>query len=118
MKWVVGGMLLGVGSAVYYGRVPVMWVVYSFGLMYGCWGLALFFAYTRTKHYGLLMLSITFVSAGVLAAVIQHWWPLIAGFAIAWALRAMGMDPPPEELPGTQAPSAAQSSVSDSEKKR
>ena len=42
MKWVIGGLLLGVGGAVYSGRVPVEWVVYSFAVMFGCWGLALF----------------------------------------------------------------------------
>lgn len=98
MKWVIGGLVLGVGSAVYSGRVPMMWLIYSFGLMYGCWGLALFFAYTRTRHHGLLLLGITFISAGALAAVMMHWWPLVAGFAIAWALRAMGMDPLAEDL--------------------
>ena len=98
MKWVIGGLLLGVGGAVYSGRVPMAWVVYSFALMYGCWGLALFFAFTRTKHHGLLLLGITFFAAGVLAVVLTHWWPLVAGFAIAWALRAMGMDPPAEEV--------------------
>ncbi len=101
MKWVIGGLLLGVGGAVYSGRVPLEWVVYSFALMYGCWGLALFFAYTRTKHHGLLLLGITFVTAGVLAGVMKHWWPLLAGFAMAWVLRGMGMDPPPPpELTG------------------
>ena len=113
MKWVIGGLVLGVVWAVYSGRVPLMWVVYSFGVMYGCWGLALFFAYTRTKHHGLLLLGITFVSAGVLAAVMTHWWPLVAGFAIAWVLRAMGMDPPPEENAGAQTPMEAPAPDSD-----
>ena len=99
MKWIIGGALLGVAGAVYSGRVPVVWVVYSFAAMFGCWGLALFFAYTRSKHHGLLLMGITFFSAAVLAAVLTHWWPLLAGFAIAWVLRAMGMDPPLDEVP-------------------
>ena len=98
MKWIIGGALLGVVGAVYSGRVPVAGVVYSFAVMFACWGLALFFAYTRSKHPGLLLLGITFLSAAVLAALLTHWWPLLAGFAIAWVLRAMGMDPPPEEV--------------------
>ena len=48
MKWIFGGALLAVVGAVYSGRVPVVWVVYSFALMFGCWGLALYFAYTRS----------------------------------------------------------------------
>jgi hypothetical protein len=105
MKWVIGGLLLGVGGAVYSGRVPLEWVVYSFALMYGCWGLALGFAFTRTKHHGLLLLGITFIASGILAVVMTHWWPLVAGFAVAWVLRAMGMDPPPPpELTGEAPP--------------
>src|SRR5262245_41354276 len=101
MKWIVGGLVLAVVASVMSGRVPMAWVVYSFAVMFGCWGLALFFAYTRTKHHGLLLLGVTFVAAGVLAAIEVHWWPLIAGFAIAWVLRAMGMDPAPQDIAGT-----------------
>lgn len=42
MKWIVGGLILAVVASVVSGRVPVAWVVYSFALMFGCWGLALF----------------------------------------------------------------------------
>lgn len=115
MKWIFGGLVLAVVGSVYSGRVPLVWVIYSFALMYGCWGLALFFAYSRSRHPGLLMLCLTFVSAGVLAVMMTHWWPLLAGFAIAWVLRAMGMDPPPEEVTGE--PTQAQVSAPDSDKK-
>ena len=117
MKWVIGGLLLGVGGAVYSGRVPVAWVVYSFALMYGCWGLALFFAFTRSKQHGLLMLGITFFAAGAAAAALTHWWPLIAGFAISWVLRAMGMDPPPELTAATAATGGAAAPQSEGDKK-
>ena len=83
MKWVIGGLLLGVGGAVYSGRVPMSWVVYSFALMFVFWGLALFFAYSRSKHHGLLLLGLTFSAAGIAAAAMTEWWPLVAGFAIA-----------------------------------
>ncbi len=115
MKWIIGGLILAVVASVYSGRVPMAWLVYSFALMYGCWGLALFFAYTRSKHHGLLLLGMTFASAGVLAVMLTHWWPLLAGFAITWVLRAMGMDPPPEEVTGE--PTQAQDSVPGSDKK-
>ena len=104
MKWVIGGLLLGVGGAIYSGRVPLAWVVYSFALMFVSWGLALFFAYSRSKHHGLLLLGMTFAAAGIAAAAMTEWWPLLAGFAMAWVLRAMGMDPPPEEIAGGPAP--------------
>ncbi len=124
MKWIVGGLILAVVASVVSGRVPVAWVVYSFALMFGCWGLALFFAYSRTKHHGLLLLGITFLASGVAAAALTHWWPLVAGFAASWALRGMGMDPPPPpELTGekpaaqVQAQAQAQASAAGEDKK-
>jgi hypothetical protein len=98
MKWIVGGLILAVVGVVYKRPELVVWVVYSFAFMFACWGLALFFAFSRTKHHGLLLLGMTFVSSAVLAFVMTHWWPLLAGFAIAWLLRAMGMDPPADTL--------------------
>ncbi len=115
MKWIVGGLILAVVGAVYKRPELTVWVVYSFAAMFGCWGLALFFAYSRSKHHGLLLLGMTFASAGILAAVITHWWPLVAGFAISWVLRAMGMDPPAEEIAGE--PTQAQDSAPGGDKK-
>ena len=114
MKWIVGGLILAVVGAVYSGRVPMVWVVYSFAVMFCFWGLALFFAYSRSKHSGLLLLGLTFVSAGVLAVAMTHWWPLVAGFAISWVLRAMGMDPPAEEITGEPTQTQTQTQVQDS----
>ena len=121
MKWIVGGLILAVVASVLSGRVPLEWVVYSFALMYVCWGLALGFAFMRTKQHGLLMLGITFIASGILAVVMKHWWPLLAGFAMTWVLRAMGMDPLPPETTGatgaTGETPAGQASASADEKK-
>lgn len=115
MKWIVGGLILAVAGAVYKRPELTVWVVYSFAAMFGCWGLALFFAYARSKHHGLLLLGMTFAASGIAAAVLTQWWPLLAGFAISWVLRAMGMDPPPEEITGE--PLAGQTPPPDSDKK-
>ena len=102
MKWIVGGLLLAVVASVASGRVPIVWVVYCFAALFISMGLALFFAFTRNKHYGLLVLGITYVSSAILAIVSAEWWPLVAGFALVWALRAMGMEPTADELPAAQ----------------
>lgn len=115
MKWIVGGLLLAVVASVVSGRVPVVWVVYSFAVLFISMGLALFFAFSRNKHYGLLVLGITYASSAILAIVTKEWWPLVAGFALAWALRMMGMEPKAEELPGLQQP---QASLPDADKKK
>jgi hypothetical protein len=113
MKWLIGGLVLGVVWAVASGRVPIVWVVYCFAALFLSMGLAVFFAFARNRHYGLLVMGIAYTAAAILAIVTREWWPLVAGFAVAWALRAMGMEPDPEELPGAQ----ASSSATDGEKK-
>ena len=57
MKWIIGSVLLAVVGAVYSGRVPMIWVVYSFGALFASLGAALMFAYTRNKHHGLLLID-------------------------------------------------------------
>lgn len=121
MKWIVGGLLLAVLASVVSGRVPVAWVVYSFAALFVSMGLAIFFAFSRNKHYGLLLLGCTYVSAAIAAVVLTHWWPLVAGFVIAWLLRAMGMDPTPTELTGEPeqgaTPAQSQGPASEGDKK-
>lgn len=117
MKWVLGGLFLAVVASVMSGRVPVSWVVYSFGALFIFMGLALFFAFTRNKHHGLLLLGITYVAAAIAAITLTEWWPLVAGFVIAWVMRAMGIEPTPAELPDAQAQTPAQVPPPENDKK-
>lgn len=55
--------------------------------------LALLFAFHRTRHPGLALMSSTYGSAAVLALMLMHWWPLAAGFGLAWVFRLLGLDP-------------------------
>ena len=114
MKWLVGALLLAFVGAVVSGRVPVVWVVYTFAALFISMALALFFAYSRSKHHGLLLMGISYGAGAVLAIVLTDWWPLVAGFAVVWILRAMGLDPGPAAAPDAQAP---QPTAPDSEKK-
>jgi predicted ABC-type sugar transport system permease subunit len=100
MKWVVGGLLLAVLASVVSGRVPVIWVVYCFAALFASLGGALFFAYSRSKHHGLLLLGATYFAAALAAVVLGEWWPLVAGFGLVWVMRMMGVEPPAEPLPG------------------
>ena len=68
-------------------------VIYFLGAAFIFWAGALLFAYQRTRHYGVLLIGITFGAAGMLAIVLVHWWPLVAGFALGWLLRLLGLDP-------------------------
>ncbi len=96
MKWLIGAVLLAFLAAVVSGRVPIAWVVYTFAALFISMGLALVFAFSRSKHHGLLLLGICYIASAAAAIALTDWWPLVAGFAIVWVLRAMGMDPGPE----------------------
>jgi len=113
MKWIVGAVLLAFVAAVVSGRVPVAYMVYSLAAPFILLALALFYAYSRSKQHGLLLLGISYAASAALAIVLADWWPLLVGFVVVWILRAMGMDPGPGAAPGEQ----VQSSTTDGEKK-
>ena len=49
---------------------------------------------------GLVLMATTYGSAAALAILIVEWWPLVTGFALAWVLRLMGLDPAPDRFKG------------------
>ena len=71
----------------------MQWIIYIFSASFICMALALMFAYRRTRHYGLFLMAVAYAASAGLAIVLIHWWPLIAGFIIVWAMRLMGLDP-------------------------
>ena len=70
-------------------------VLYVFAGLFLLLSLTLIFAYYRTRHPGLVLMASTYGTAAVLSVLLMHWWPLVAGFVLAWLLRMMGMDPGP-----------------------
>jgi len=56
----------------------------------------MFFAYYRTRHFGLFIMAMTYASSGVLALALPHWWPLVTGFVVAWMLKMIGLEPKAE----------------------
>ena len=68
-------------------------IIYFFAASFIFMAAALMITYRRTRHYGVFLLGITYAVAAVLAIVITHWWPLVAGFALVWVLRFLGLDP-------------------------
>jgi hypothetical protein len=56
---------------------------------------ALVFAWYRTRHAGLALMAATYGAGAFLALLHMTWWPLLAGFVLAWLLRLMGYDPGP-----------------------
>jgi hypothetical protein len=68
-------------------------IIYIFSASFILMALALMFTYHRTQHYGVFLMGLTYAAAAGLALVLMHWWPLVAGFILAWALRLLGLDP-------------------------
>jgi hypothetical protein len=76
-------------------------VVYIVAALFIVLTLGLLFAYIRERHPGTLLMAVAYgTSAGVALALVK-WWPLLAGFIIAWAVKIMGLDPPPRNDPET-----------------
>jgi hypothetical protein len=71
----------------------MIFVIYTFSVIFALLSLALLFTWWRMRHPGALLLAITYAAAAALALMFQAWWPLVIGFLSAWALRLMGLDP-------------------------
>ena len=68
-------------------------IIYFFAASFAFMAVALMFTYQRTRHYGMFVLGIAYGASAILAIVLSHWWPLVAGFALVWVLRLLGLDP-------------------------
>ncbi len=68
-------------------------IIYVFAASFIFMGTALVMTYVRFRHYGVLLMGLIYGIAAVLAVVLMHWWPLVAGFALVWILRLSGLDP-------------------------
>ncbi len=68
-------------------------------------GFMMLFAYHRTRRRELILLSFVYSSSGLAAGYSLQWWPLIAGFVVAWLLKFAGFDPerPPRGSMGSAA---------------
>lgn len=68
-------------------------VIYVIAAVFALLAVALVFTWWRNRHYGALLLAMTYLVAAGMALMMNEWWPLVLGFLSAWALRLMGMDP-------------------------
>jgi hypothetical protein len=99
MKWIFGAIIVGFAAAVVSGRIPVTWLINSFSIVFIVVAFALSFAYSRSKHMGLLLMGSSYGVAAGLSLFLNEWWPLAGGYAAVWAMRAMGLEPAPEGAP-------------------
>jgi len=68
-------------------------IVYVFSGMFIVLAIGLLFAYYRMRHPGTVLMAVVYVAAAGAALGYMHWWPLLAGLALTWVIRLMGLEP-------------------------
>jgi len=69
------------------------YVIYVFAGLFVLLSITMVIAYFRERHVGLFLMGVVYGTSGLLAIQLSHWWPLIAGFLLAWTLRFLGLEP-------------------------
>ena len=76
----------------------MIYVTYVVAGIFIALAFAMLYVFYRSSHFGLFVLGLTYGSAGLLAILLGHWWPLVAGFALVWLLKWLGLDPSDETV--------------------
>ncbi|MGH8641710.1 MAG: hypothetical protein ACRET6_08355 [Burkholderiales bacterium] len=71
----------------------MIYVIYGVAGLFITLSVAMFYVYFRSSHFGMLIMGITYGASGLLAIMVAHWWPLIAGVVLAWMLKFLGLEP-------------------------
>ena len=56
-------------------------------------GFMMLFAFRHSRRWALVLMSFVYTGSGIASAYSLKWWPLIAGFIVAWLLKFAGYDP-------------------------
>jgi hypothetical protein len=83
----------------------MIYVIYVFAGIFILLGAMMFYVFYRERHFGMLLMAMTYTMSGLLAIVLPHWWPLVAGFVMVWMLKMLGLEMEPEEAAGGTPPS-------------
>lgn len=75
----------------------MVYVIYVFAVIFILLGAAMFYVFYRERHFGMFLMGMTYSMSGLLAMALPHWWPLVAGFVMAWMLKMLGLEMGPEE---------------------
>ena len=84
----------------------MVYVIYFFAVLFVALGATMFYVFYRERHFGMFLMGMTYSMSGLLAMALPHWWPLVAGFVMAWMLKMLGLEMGPEEVTGGAPPSA------------
>ena len=78
----------------------MIYVIYVLAVLFIGLGAAMFYVFYRERHFGMFLMGMTYSMSGLLAVVLPHWWPLVAGFVMAWMLKMLGLEMEPEDAVG------------------
>jgi hypothetical protein len=67
-------------------------LLYFFSSFFIVLGFMMLFAFRRTRRTELVLYSFVYSASGLAAGYSMQWWPLIAGFVVAWLLKLAGYD--------------------------
>jgi hypothetical protein len=87
----------------------VVILLYFLSSLFIVMGFMMLFAFHRTRRWELVLMSFVYSGSGLAAGYSMQWWPLVAGFVVAWLLKLAGYDPdrpanPPKPPPGGSSP--------------
>ena len=68
-------------------------LLYFFASVFIVLGFMMLFAFRRSRRWELVLMSFVYSGSGIASAFSLDWWPLIAGFIVAWLLKFAGFDP-------------------------
>ena len=68
-------------------------VIYVFAVLFALLAVGLLLGFYRSRHPGMLVMAVIYIAAAGAAVGYLHWWPLVAGLILTWAVRLMGLEP-------------------------
>lgn len=71
----------------------LIYVTYAVAAVYIVLSFTMLYVFYRSSHFGMFVMGLTYGSSGLLAILLGHWWPLVAGYVLVWILKWLGLDP-------------------------
>ena len=68
-------------------------IVYIFAGLFFILAAGLVLGYVQKRHPGLLLMAAAYGSSAGAAIALGEGWPLLAGLAVAWIFRLVGLEP-------------------------
>jgi hypothetical protein len=71
----------------------MIYVTYVVAGVFIALSFAMLYVFYRSAHTGMFILGLTYASSGLIAILLGEWWPLVAGYALVWVLKLLGLEP-------------------------